>query len=221
MIIYAIISKIDGKIYIGSSINNLNRRWIQGHRAYLNNNTHNNKHLQYAWNKYGPDNFTCSEIEPIKKYDKEYLLEREEFWINKLETYKPSKGYNLIKKPTYSSANCILKEEDVIEIIKLLEEDELTRIDIAEKFNISLSTISQIATGWTWQYLPRNNIKRKKGKKALIDKQFIEDVFSLTKEGKNQYEIAEIKKANQSTICRILKGEEKYKKQCEEVYCVI
>ena len=54
--IYLIINTINGKFYIGSSCD-IPRRF-RSHRKCLNKNTHDNIHLQNAWNKYGESNFS-------------------------------------------------------------------------------------------------------------------------------------------------------------------
>lgn len=53
--VYTIQNTVSGKTYIGSS-RSLKRRFIQ-HRKALRDGTHYNKHLQYAWNKYGESAF--------------------------------------------------------------------------------------------------------------------------------------------------------------------
>lgn len=53
--IYSIINKENGHRYVGSSVN-LNGRF-RGHRNHLKGDTHGNRHLQRAWNKYGEDAF--------------------------------------------------------------------------------------------------------------------------------------------------------------------
>ena len=53
--IYKILNKVNGKYYIGSS-NDINNRWTS-HKKMLRRNQHDNQHLQYAWNKYGENNF--------------------------------------------------------------------------------------------------------------------------------------------------------------------
>src|SRR5271166_1238189 len=54
--VYKIINKINGKVYYGSASNSFKERWID-HQYKLNKQTHGNKHLQAAWNKYGANNF--------------------------------------------------------------------------------------------------------------------------------------------------------------------
>lgn len=74
--IYSIKNSIDNKEYIGLSINLKKRKSI--HFSRLRKNIHPNKHLQFAWNKYGEINFTFIVIEyvPIEE-----LESKEIFWI--------------------------------------------------------------------------------------------------------------------------------------------
>ena len=86
--IYKIVNKCNGKIYIGQS-SDIYGREVK-HRNFLKNNTHHNRHLQYAWNKYGPESFAFSIIEEC---DLEQLDSRENYWINFYDSYNT--GYNL------------------------------------------------------------------------------------------------------------------------------
>ena len=75
--IYKIINKVNGKYYVGSSIN-IYRRWSM-HKSWLNRNKHHNYHLQLSWNKYGQQNFDFiieKEVPPetLLKVEDEYLL---------------------------------------------------------------------------------------------------------------------------------------------------
>lgn len=56
--VYQITNIIDGKKYIGSSVNLWRRRGY--HLSCLRRNKHNNPHLQHAWNLYGENNFEFS-----------------------------------------------------------------------------------------------------------------------------------------------------------------
>lgn len=56
--IYKIENKINGKVYIGQTVqSDPLRRW-HGHLSGLRRNLHDNAFLQNAWNKYGEDNFS-------------------------------------------------------------------------------------------------------------------------------------------------------------------
>ena len=75
--IYKIVNKINGKYYVGSSVN-CHNRWIQ-HRHGLRYNKHHNNHLQNAYNYYGEDNFNFIVIEHCSVSD---LIEREQLYLD-------------------------------------------------------------------------------------------------------------------------------------------
>lgn len=74
--IYSIRNLINNKVYIGQTSQNFQRRYWH-HQWKLKDNTHDNYHLQAAWNKYGEDNFVFEVIECVIQKDIDY--------INKLE----------------------------------------------------------------------------------------------------------------------------------------
>lgn len=87
--IYCIKNKINNKMYIGQSTQ-IERR-LREHKSLLRNNHYNKRHLQYAWNKYGEENFDFIILEKCKL---EELDEREIYWINFYKTNIREYGYN-------------------------------------------------------------------------------------------------------------------------------
>lgn len=85
------------KVYIGSAVR-IDHRW-RCHKSDMNLNKSKNKHLQSAWNKYGESSFVFSVIEFVN--DKSNLIQREQFWIDKLSAVH--NGYNLAP----IAGNCI------------------------------------------------------------------------------------------------------------------
>jgi group I intron endonuclease len=61
------------------------------HKYYLNQNNHQNPHLQRAWNKYGPDNFEFIVVEEVSP-DKLLVAEQKYLDMAKLEQ---NKYYNI------------------------------------------------------------------------------------------------------------------------------
>ena len=59
--VYKITNKINGKFYIGSSINITDRELR--HKSDLSCGTHHSKHLQRAYDKYGKENFKFEILE--------------------------------------------------------------------------------------------------------------------------------------------------------------
>lgn len=60
--IYTIINRVNGRIYIGESLD-IYRRWHKEHMPQLRKNIHNNKELQNDFNKYGEENFSFEILE--------------------------------------------------------------------------------------------------------------------------------------------------------------
>jgi group I intron endonuclease len=94
--IYGIKNKVNGKLYIGSTYYFKAR--FGCHRSLLRSNKHTNKHLQYAWNKYGQDNLEFFIIEELT--DKNMFIPREQFYIDHFNSHKI--GYNM--KPNADSS---------------------------------------------------------------------------------------------------------------------
>lgn len=98
--IYAIRNTMNEKMYIGESINVINR-W-NTHKKDLTNNQHHSFKLQQDWNKYGEDNFKFTILELFdfnantvidRKKLKISLLCREFYYIKKHQSIK--NGYNI------------------------------------------------------------------------------------------------------------------------------
>ena len=78
--IYQIHNQVDGKCYIGSSVN-IRSRW-RAHLTSLRHNRHHNAHLQVAFAEYGKEAFI---FEILEKTDPENLLIREQHYLDMLK----------------------------------------------------------------------------------------------------------------------------------------
>lgn len=85
--IYQIKNLITEKVYVGSAVN-IDRRWYN-HKSLLSNNKNKLPKLQNSVNKHGLESFI---FEIIEECPKEILIEREQYWIDYLDSY--NKGYN-------------------------------------------------------------------------------------------------------------------------------
>lgn len=88
--IYKIENLVNGKVYIGQSIN-FKRRFSE-HLTELRNNKHANQYLQASWNKYGEHNFKISILELC---DIDNLEIKENYWINYYGGVNSDNTYNL------------------------------------------------------------------------------------------------------------------------------
>lgn len=146
--IYKIQNKLNGKIYIGQSVN-IFHRWRQ-HKV-VGNNKNDDKHLYplyKAMYKDGLENFDFSIIEECSK-DK--LNEREKYWILYYDSINLDKGYNLIldfkKEGIFGSKLCL---EQVEEIKEKLLKTNLNEFEIGNLYGVNADTISSINNGRSW-----------------------------------------------------------------------
>lgn len=90
--IYKITNKINGKVYVGQSID-IEERWKQHeYKAFNINGNAYNSAIHQAFRKYGVENF---EYQVIELCSVEELDAKEIYWIDKLDTLSP-KGYNIL-----------------------------------------------------------------------------------------------------------------------------
>ena len=88
--IYCIENTVNGKKYIGKSVNISYR--LTGHKRALSENRHYNSYLQRSYNKYGLENFNFYILEEC---DKDVLSDMEIYFIKKYKTKNQMYGYNL------------------------------------------------------------------------------------------------------------------------------
>ena len=88
MIIYKVTNKVNGKIYIGKTIQSLHDRWSRHVNDAMTNRL--DTHFARAIRKYGQENFIAEVIDTADS--KEELSEKEKYWIERYQSY--SNGYN-------------------------------------------------------------------------------------------------------------------------------
>lgn len=109
--VYFITNLVNNKVYVGSSKNCYNREY--GHFNSLRNGTHESIHLLRSFKKYGEQNFWFTIVEEHPNtVNRKYLFEREQMFIDALESYKHSKGYNILKTAGHSKGHKYTKEQN-------------------------------------------------------------------------------------------------------------
>ena len=139
--IYKITNNVNGKVYIGQTIQTVKERFYQ-HCATKCSDSVLNMAIHRAIKKYGKSNFI---IEVIEEVDKDSLNDREKFWIEYYNSY--NNGYNSTRGGQDSSTHC--KELDTESIIKEYNSGKSLR-SIGNTFKVDKQTIKDL--------LIRNNI---------------------------------------------------------------
>lgn len=135
-IIYKIVNKVNGKIYIGQTKRQLKDRF--------NNHCFNSKTrsspLYQSFRKYGINNFDIFEIE---KCDNSLLNVKEEFYINEYNSLTPS-GYNILKGSISQGLSQDWLDSETFKQGRKKQADKLRSIPLTKKHkkNISLSRIN-------------------------------------------------------------------------------
>jgi group I intron endonuclease len=91
--IYAIINKVNGKMYIGFTTQKIKVRYNQ-HLKALRKGEHN-KHLLRAFKKYGESNFEIKALLNVDKKDFDKLPKLELEYFEKYNTLNKNYGYNI------------------------------------------------------------------------------------------------------------------------------
>lgn len=164
--IYKIENKINGKVYIGQSVDIL-RRWREHRYSISKADTP----LYRAINKYGLENFTFEvleecEVNELDIKEVNYIIEYNSFY----------NGYNQTSGGDSSTYKRVAVQ--IAEIKRDLKEDKLSSQEIMHKYSICKNSLSMINTGKTYHddseiYPLRNNRTEKYcvdcGKKISYD----------------------------------------------------
>ena len=143
--IYKITNTINGKFYIGQTIQNVKERFYQ-HCATKCSKAVSNMAIHRAIKKYGKSNFT---VEVIEEIDSANLNDRERYWIKYYNSY--NNGYNSTKGGQDGCKS--FKDLDVESIIKeyntgkslrtlgtIFKVDKQTIKDLLIRHNVELRT---------------------------------------------------------------------------------
>lgn len=154
--IYKITNNINGKIYIGQSID-INKRWKEHkHRSQIPNKEYD-KYLYRAFRKYGIENFT---FEILEECTREQLNEKENYYILLYKSNDDFYGYNETSgydQPQYGfSGETHPKHKlttDEVYYIRECYNQHYNKEDIYEEFSdkISVGGFHKIWLGQNWR----------------------------------------------------------------------
>jgi len=215
-LVYSGVYKItfpNNKIYIGIS-NNIYRRMLEH-----NNDFRNNLPIEFAIQKYGK----ITEFDILEEIDPEnrtLMREREKFWIKVFNSNKKEFGYNVSKGgdgADLGSQNLQAKltEEQLQQVYKDLMDNKLTLQQIADKYEMHLSSISNINNGHRYFHSSINYPIRKSkpgvagtnSGNSKFSKKDVDNIVQLLIENKMSIqEIASLYNVNESTIRNINNG---------------
>lgn len=173
--IYLISNDVNNKLYVGQTIQTLNKRF-NGHCCYSKSDRSVNMYIKRAIHKYGKDKFHITLIEecPIN-----LLNDREKYWIDFYDSY--NNGYNLTKGGQDSNYFNLHKLEDTIDIKKFTEyiiEFRPLAIEVAAHFGISKCSVYNLIKRLDNPNLVLNSYNPRKAKSVEdIDKEELKRLY--------------------------------------------
>lgn len=189
--IYKITNNITNQFYIGCS-KNIDKRWKDHKRDYKYLSNQYSKPLYISMRKHGIEKFS---IEIIEECEKEFLLDRELYYIKSLKAVE--NGYNAQALEKHNKA--ALKIKDVIDIRNRYNNKE-RKYEVYKDYQkiINKTGFHKIWNGYTWPSIMKEvftleNIQfhkhntANKGSKNGTAKLDEEDVINIRTYKKNNY----------------------------------
>lgn len=165
--IYKFENKVNGKIYIGQSVD-LERRYKSHKNNYKNPNCSSYENIFYkALRKYGFENFSYEILEEFENISKEELNELEIKYIKEYNSYE--NGYNMNPGGNNTGGNYKLDSIIILAIKEDLKNNyNLSLLDIQKKYNISSnSEISRINNGIVYRNIGKYSYPIRSKKQVL------------------------------------------------------
>ena len=187
--IYKITNKVNGKSYIGQTIQNVKERFYQ-HCAIKCSQAVLNMAIHRAINKYGKSNFT---IEVIEEVESTNLNDRERYWIKYYNSY--NNGYNATKGGQDKIK--MFKNLDAESIIKKYKSGKSLR-EIGRNFNVDKQTIKDL--------LVRNNIKLRTTRTYKLSQEDREEILKDFSSGLSRKEIINKWNISKSYLSQLING---------------
>lgn len=187
--IYKITNNLNGKSYIGQTIQNVKERFYQ-HCAVKCNQAVLNMAIHKAINKYGKSNFTVQVIEEVESI---YLNDRERYWIKYYNSY--NNGYNSTKGG--QDGIKLFKNLDIESIIREYKSGKSLR-RIGNIFNVDKQTIKDL--------LVRNNIKLRTTRTYKLSQKDREEILNAFYSGLSRKEIINKWNISKSYLSQLING---------------
>ena len=215
--IYKITNLINGKVYVGQTIDYRRRRI--GHLSALKLGNHHNKYLQSSYTKYGVNNF---EMKLIKSCSKSELNDLEKHYIQELDCLHDAQGYNILiggnENMIFTDAireklslsrrgeknhNADISNEEAEQIILMLLNNEDVN-EISSKLGVSVHTVYNLLHNRSYTDIMPDVREELKKIKKTNDKRKINTAVKMYLEGYSQNEVSKKIKISRNTLRKAL-----------------
>ena len=196
--VYSIRNVVNDKRYIGSS-KDIYGRWTT-HIRQLENQKHENDHLQKSWNKYGKDNFEFTILETCGE-DERFDIEQK--WYDFYHAYDYNFGYNISKIARHPNSKFTIEDikngkacisyDQFIKILDLLSHTNMPLTEVASIIGVPKGIIGSIYNKQIYKNDTENIIFQPRPRyisnKLTIDE--VKEIIDKLKDGIHPIDIAE------------------------------
>lgn len=191
-IIYKVTNKINGKIYIGQTVQSLKDRWYRHCARKSLSKKEMNMHIKRAIFKYGKENFN---IEILEECDSSMLNERERYYISYFDSYH--NGYNSTPGGQ-DGAKPLQTTEEVQKTIINLYKYGFSLRTISDEFHIDKKTVKGI--------LVKYNIPLRTTKTYKLSQEDRGDIVDKINKGISRKQIMEEYHISKSYLSQLITG---------------
>lgn len=190
--IYRVTNLINGKIYIGQTIQSVKDRWYRHCGKSGISQAELNTHFKRAILKYGKENFR---VETVEICDSSELNEKEKYYIKYYNSY--NEGYNSTLGGQDGYKPYKTSKEDNKVIISLYKYGFSLR-EIGREFNIDKTTVKGILT--------RNNVELRTSRTYKLSQEERRAILEDIEKGISRKEIVDRYKISKSYLSQLITG---------------
>ena len=210
--IYGFQNKINGKWYIGQTIQNpVNRKRQHINSSFDETDKDYNALFHQKIREYGIDNFSFEILETIS--DISLLDEKEKYWIAHYKSFvRDGNGYNLTRggqqrkeAENYIDLRSAFQTQEAInQIIDEISNTDIKLTDLAKRYNVSLALICSINSGK--KYHKDDKIYPLRPLKTKINDETVMLIIELLKSNWTNLDIAQMLNIDTDIVYRINYG---------------
>ena len=190
--IYKVTNKVNGKVYIGQTIQSVKARWQRHCNTKNKSKGEMQMQIKRAILKYGKENFT---IETLEECDSALLNARERYYISYFDSYK--NGYNSTEGGQDGVKPLQTPEEIQKEVVELYA-CEFSLRAISKEYNIDKTTVKGI--------LVAHNVPLRASRTYKLSQEDREEIVAKVNNGVSRKQIMEEYHISKNYLSQLITG---------------